>query len=478
LLFQGGLVRYSLGIDLGTTFVAAALANGTTVEMFTLGDRSVVIPAVVYLRGDGTLATGEAASRWAVSSPDRIGRGFMSRLGDAMPAVLGGAPYDLTAVLSVLLRDMVQKVIETEGEPPDRVALTYPASWGPFRCVLFEEVARQAGLKNPFMVTEPEAAMAYYTASRQLTGGETVAVYDLGGGTFDATVLRQQPGGVQILGKPERIDGLGGVEFDKVILSYVNDAARGALTKGSLDMRHRQSMVTLARLRQDYCTVAKEALSTNIETIFPVFVPGGRVDVPLARSDFEGMVWAPIESTIRALSRTLQSAQVQPADLSAVLLVGGSSCIPLVARMVSAELGCPTVLDTHPQHVVALGAATLAAHAAHPQYDPPRYHGRQHDRQQHEGRHPSRGTTTPTPTAAANTVLGAHPQQRDTQPPIPAQRSADVLPTQRTPRHDAAAAHALAPVAQPRPAQPLPPVDTPLPDNHHAGPEGGRPSPP
>jgi hypothetical protein len=69
----------------------------------------------------------------------------MSRLGDAMPVVLGGAPYALTAVLSVLLRDVVQKAIETEGKPPDRVALTHPASWGTFRCVLFEEVARQRG---------------------------------------------------------------------------------------------------------------------------------------------------------------------------------------------------------------------------------------------------------------------------------------------------------------------------------------------
>jgi hypothetical protein len=355
--------------------------------------------------------------------------------------------------------------------------VNHPASWGPFRCVLFEEVARQAGLKNPFLVTEPEAAAAYYTASRQLADGETIAVYDLGGGTFDATVLRQQPSGVQVLGKPERIEGLGGVEFDKVILSYVNDAAGGALAKGSLNMRHRQSTVTLARLRQDYCTVAKEALSADIETIFPVFVPGGRFDVHLARSDVEDMVRAPIESTIRALSRTLQSAQVQPADLSAVLLVGGSSRIPLVAQMVSAELGCPTVLDTQPHYVVALGAATLAAHAAHPQYDPPRHHGRQHDRRQYEGRHSSRGTTTPTSTAAANTVLGARPRQQDAQPPIPAQRSADVLPTQRTPRHDAAAAQASAPVAKSRPAQPLPPVDTPLPDNRYAGPEGGRLSP-
>jgi molecular chaperone DnaK (HSP70) len=86
-------VGYHLGVDLGTTFVAAALANDTRVEMFTLGDRTVVTPAVVYLREDGTLVSGDAAARRAVSSPDRIGREFKRRLGDPTPIILGGTPY-------------------------------------------------------------------------------------------------------------------------------------------------------------------------------------------------------------------------------------------------------------------------------------------------------------------------------------------------------------------------------------------------
>lgn len=156
-------MSYNVGIDLGTTFVAAARADATTVGMFTLGDRSVEIPAVVYLHDDGTLATGEAASARAVSRPDRIGRGFMSRLGDAVPVVLGGAPYAVTDLLSDLLHDLIDKVTATQGESPDRVVLTHPASWGPFRRALFDEAAHLAGLKDPLMVTEPEAAAAHYT---------------------------------------------------------------------------------------------------------------------------------------------------------------------------------------------------------------------------------------------------------------------------------------------------------------------------
>lgn len=390
---------YSLGVDLGTTFVAAALASATRVEMFTLGDRSVVIPATVYLREDGTLVTGEAASLRAVSSPDRVSREIKRRLGNPTPVMLGGQPHSVTALLGTLLRDVVQKVIETEGEPPDRVVLTHPANWGPFRRALFEEVPQHAGLENPPMVTEPEAAAAHYAASRLLADGQTVAVYDLGGGTFDATVLRKLPAGVEILGTPEGVERLGGVDFDEAIFSHVDYAADGALSE--LDMRDPQNVVALARLRQD-CILAKEALSVDTETVLPVFLPGRHFDVRITRSDFEDMVRAPIESTIGALSRTLHSAQVKPTDLSAVLLVGGSSRIPLVAQMVAAELGRPTVVDTHPKYAVALGAATLASQTA----------------------------SIPTPTALANSAFGAPHQQ------LPPAANAPVSTSPNTPLHD------------------------------------------
>jgi hypothetical protein len=89
----GGSLSYSLGVDLGTTFVAAAVVRGSRVEMVTLGDRTVVTPAVVYARDDGSLVTGEAANRRAVSSPERVGREFKRRLGDPTPVMLGG-PFD------------------------------------------------------------------------------------------------------------------------------------------------------------------------------------------------------------------------------------------------------------------------------------------------------------------------------------------------------------------------------------------------
>src|SRR5690349_9893402 len=130
---RGGAVAYSLGVDLGTTFVAAAVAHGSRVEMFTLGDRTVVAPAVVYAREDGTLVTGEAANRRAVSNPERVGREFKRRLGDPTPVILGGTPHAVTSLLGSLLADAVGRVTATEGGAPESVVITHPANWGPYR---------------------------------------------------------------------------------------------------------------------------------------------------------------------------------------------------------------------------------------------------------------------------------------------------------------------------------------------------------
>ncbi|HEX4248137.1 MAG TPA: Hsp70 family protein [Pseudonocardia sp.] len=354
---DNGALGYSLGVDLGTTFVAAAISRHAQPEMVNLGDHSMVTPSVVYLREDGVVVTSDTANRRATSEPDRAARGFKRRLGDPTPVMLGGQPHTVVDLLAALLRDVLASVTEIEGAPPEHVVLTHPANWGPFRRGLFEEVPLQVGLPNARIMTEPEAAAAHYAATRRLADGQIIAVYDLGGGTFDVTVVRKRPDGIEILGVPEGIERLGGIDFDDAVLSHVDYACGGALSE--LDPRDPEVAVALNRLRQD-CVLAKETLSVDTEVTVPVWLPGRHLEVQLTRSEFEDLIRAQIESTVGALSRTLRSAQVEPAELTAVLLVGGSSRIPLVGRMVSEELGRPTVLDTHPKYAVALGAAVLA----------------------------------------------------------------------------------------------------------------------
>ena len=354
-------MSYSLGVDLGTTFVAAAIARPYGAEMVALAHQSVVAPAMVCLLDDGTIVTGDAAKRRADARPDRIGSQFKRRLGDPTPVLLGTESFAVTELLATLLRDVLTQVVSREGAPPEQVVLTHPANWGPFRRKLFDEVPTRAGLSNTDTITEPEAAAAHYAATRRLHDGQVVAVYDLGGGTFDATILRGGSNAVEILGRPEGIERLGGVDFDESILDFVNYSSGGALD--GLDMTDLQTAHAIARLRQD-CVLAKESLSSDTEAVIPVFLPSGHFEVKLTRSEFEAMIRGPIESTTQALVRTLHSAGLHPSDLTSVLLVGGSSRIPLVARTVAEELGCPTVVDTHPKYAVALGAATLAAAGA------------------------------------------------------------------------------------------------------------------
>jgi YVTN family beta-propeller protein len=353
---QGG-VGYSLAIDLGTSFIAAAVADDRGLEMFGLGDGSLVAPAAVFVRDDHGLVTGDAAARRAVSNPDRVAREIKRNLGNPTPLMLGGAPYAVSDLLGALLQDVLVRAADQQGAKPDVVALTHPANWGPFRRGLFEDVAQAAGLTDPLYTTEPEAAAAHYASTRPLDEGDVLAVYDLGGGTFDATVLRRTAHGFEILGTPEGIERLGGADFDEAVFAHVNYLAGGLLAE--LDLSDPKTVVALARLRQD-CTLAKEALSVDVEVTVPVFLPNRHFDVTLTRAELEGMIRAPIESTIGTLDRVLRAAQVDSTTLVAVLLVGGSSRIPLVAQMVSEAFGRPTVVGAHPKHAVALGAALLA----------------------------------------------------------------------------------------------------------------------
>jgi molecular chaperone DnaK (HSP70) len=170
-------------------------------------------------------------------------------------------------------------------------------------------------------------------------------------------VLGRTARGFEILGRPDGIEQLGGASFDDAVLAHVNHLADGALAE--LDPSDPGTAVALARLRRE-CSLAKEALSVDIEATVPVLLPDRNFEVTITRADLEGMIRAPIESTIRTLDRALGAARVDPTSLAAIVLVGASSRIPLVARMVSAAFGCPTVVGPHPKHAVALGAAVLA----------------------------------------------------------------------------------------------------------------------
>jgi actin-like ATPase involved in cell morphogenesis len=348
---------YQLGIDLGTTYTAAAVARGDQVKIVGLGNRGAAIPSVIHLAGDGTVLTGDAAERRAPGEPDRVAREFKRRIGDTTPLLLGGTPYSAEALTAQLLHSVLAKVAELEGGPPSHITVTHPANWGPYKKDLLEQAIRMAGA-SAAMLTEPEAAAIAYASNERVEPGSTVAVYDLGGGTFDAAVLNKTHDGFAILGQPEGIERLGGIDFDEAVVQHVRTALHGALDR--LDFDDPATMAALIRLRRE-CIEAKEALSADTETAIPVVLPGLQTDVRLTRGEFEQMVGPTLAATVDAMRRALGSARIEPHQITAVLLVGGSSRIPLVAQLVSDAFGRPVAVDAHPKHAVALGAAHHAA---------------------------------------------------------------------------------------------------------------------
>jgi len=350
---------YALGIDLGTTFTAAAVWRDGRAEIASLGSRAAVIPSVVLLREDETILTGEAASRRGMSEPHRVSREFKRRLGDTTPIILGGVPYSAEQLMAKLLRQVVEEITAREGGAPSRACVSHPANWGPYKRELLEQAVRLADVDLPVTyVTEPEAAAVFYAQQQRVDPGSVVAVYDLGGGTFDAAVLRKTRDGFEILGEPEGIERLGGIDFDAAVFAHVNQALGGKLDE--LDEDDPAVIAAVARLREE-CVAAKEVLSTDTDASIPVLLPNLATEVRLTRLEFEAMIRPALHSTIEALRRALRSARVEPEQLHSVLLVGGSSRIPVVAQMVGAELGRPVAVDAHPKHAVALGAAWQAS---------------------------------------------------------------------------------------------------------------------
>ncbi len=450
---------YTLGVDLGNTHVAAAVAHGSKVEMCALEESTLVMPAVVYLGEDGAAAVGERAVRRELANPDRVARGFKRRLGDPTPVTIGGRPHTIPELLGMQLRSVLTKVTEREGEPPERVVLTRPAVWEQVQLSMFDEVPGLAGLADADMISEPEAVVMHYAESRRLANGRLVAVYDLGGGTFEVTLVRTLIRGVEIVGAPQGIARLGGLDFDEALIDFVDSSLAGPL--GRLDPGDPGSPRTLARLREQ-CVNAKEVLSDDDVVDVPLELVGEHLEARVTRADFENLIRVKIESTVLAVRSALRTAQVSPADLDGILLVGGSSRIPLVARMVSQALECPVRINIHPKHAVALGAAAAPGRTGNPRpvsAAPP------------QPLSPPAPTPSPLPPAVPTpSPLPPAVPSPSRPPPSPAQSS----PQPAAPTPDRPSPPSAAP-ALPLPGPPSPP---PPPGRPSPPPPSSRPSPP
>ncbi|TKV27826.1 Hsp70 family protein [Arthrobacter sp. NamB2] len=357
-------MTYVLGIDVGTSYTAAAISRCENhlfapPQVMNLGGRGGTVPSVIFVASDGELSIGDIAERRGVRAPERLVREFKRRLGDSIPVVIEDESFTPEFLFASVVRWVVDQAEEREGEPPEGLTVSHPVEWGEYRTDLIRQALSDVGLGHAELLSEPEAAALYYASHERVADGSTIAVYDLGGGTFDAAVLRKSSDQAFVsLGTPVGIERLGGADFDDLVFRHVVANTPGLLEH--LDMSEASGHVLLARLRRE-CVEAKEILSSDTETTVQVLLPNLQNDVRLVRSEFEEMIEEQVGESVDALRRVMRTAELEAADLDAILLIGGSSRIPLIAQTLSAELGRPIAIDADPKASISLGAAFAAA---------------------------------------------------------------------------------------------------------------------
>ena len=431
-----------LAIDFGTSnTVAAVSVDGAPPRLLTI-DGSPLVPSSIYLAEDGTIAVGRDADRQARIDPSRYEPNPKRRIDDG-EMLLGEDVIPVRLAVGAVLGRVLQEFqLQFDGARPDVVRLTHPARWRKTRRDVLVAACREAGLSDdPILVPEPVGAATHFVSQggHNMAPGQALAVYDLGGGTFDVAIVQKTPNGFEVIAEAGLPD-LGGLDFDHAILEHVGKTQQPtnpdewAQLNRPTDTASRRAQRALAVDIKE----GKEALSRHPHT--DIAFPPPFQDVHVTRSEFEELIRPNLARSVELLSTTISDADLTPDKLSGVYLVGGSSRVPLVARLIQEGLGLtPATLD-QPEATVASGALYLNV-----------------------GAQPGAKPTAPNTVSAIPPLTG--PQARASgNGPLPGRMPMDAtrrvnpndLPQIRTVRPDSAPGN-LRRIPQPRPAAPVGP---------------------
>jgi molecular chaperone DnaK len=347
------------GIDLGTTnsVIAYTDPSGTT-EVIAGQDGNRIVPSVVYFGKDGTQLVGTSARQRAIIEPERVamlfkrGMGEKTFLDNEEPFVVDGRTWSPEELSASVLKKLALMAAERFGEPVRQVVITVPAYFGDNERAATKSAGEIAGLEVVHVVNEPTAAAIAHGLDSASTG--RILVFDLGGGTFDVTVMEAGPDGKMTVLATGGDRRLGGMDFDNLILAKMNDTAR----KGGLDIE------TEAWARQDAYGKA-EALKkelSSLEAGTASLTGSGRpLPFELTRAQFEKLIKDKVTRTEDTTIYTLETAGLKASDVGTVLMVGGSSRIPAFQQMLERVFGRAPVFSRNLDEDVARGAAMLGA---------------------------------------------------------------------------------------------------------------------
>ncbi|MFC6021187.1 Hsp70 family protein [Plantactinospora solaniradicis] len=363
-----------LAIDLGTTHTIAVVRRDDHQPPRTLlFDGSPLLSSAGYVAPDGTVHTGRDAERLGATDPERYEPHPKRRIDDGS-LLLGTDEVPVERLLTATLRRVADEARTAGVDPAAATVLTYPADWGQPRRTLLRTAAQNAGLGPVRLLDEPVAAATYCIEllHQRLPTGGSLGIFDFGGGTLDVTVVRRDPDGLWVLATGG-LDDLGGLDIDEALVAHLGHL----IALRDPDLWHRLNQPDTPARRRDRqafwteVRTAKEMLSRT--TSAPVQIPGRDDPVHLTRDELDRVAGPLIARAVDETRRVLQRAGVDPAHLTGLLLVGGSSRLPLVASRLHARLGIAPSVPEQPELPVAYGA--IRHHApptATPHAGPPR----------------------------------------------------------------------------------------------------------
>jgi Fe-S protein assembly chaperone HscA len=367
---------YIVGIDLGTTNSLVAYMQGDSPVVIPGEDGLNLVPSVVALDKNNQVVVGNAARRYLIETPERavysikrlMGRGlediqdelklFPFQLaedlqpGEVLRIKIGERTYTPPEISALVLRQLKRNAERFFGAPVTQAVITVPAYFNDAQRQATKDAGRIAGLNVLRLVNEPTAASLAYGLDKNKHG--IVVVYDLGGGTFDISILKLHDGIFEVI-STNGDTHLGGDDIDNLLIAIALDDIRGDL---GVDMRRNGEAV--ARIRKAVIE-AKIVLSSQPSAKLDVDLPGGkkyRREISLEM--FEQMIQPIIDRTVGPCKQALKDAGLKPEQIDEVVLVGGSTRIPKVRRLVQDLFGRVPHTDLNPDEVVALGAAVQA----------------------------------------------------------------------------------------------------------------------
>lgn len=347
-----------IGIDFGTTNSCVAVLEGGEPTVITNAEGTRTTPSVVAFTDKGERLVGETAKRQAITNPDRTISSIKRHMGENYSVEIDGrkyTPQDITAMILTKLKTDAEAYL---GEKIEGVVVTVPAYFSDAQKQATKDAGTIAGLDVKRIINEPTAAALAYGLDKA-DGNQKILVYDLGGGTFDVSILELGDGVFEVLAT-NGDTRLGGDDFDNELVNFLADSFK---KENGIDLR--EDKMALQRLKEAAEKAKKElssAQNTKVNLPFITVSQAGplHMDMDVTRARFEQLTKHLVERTIEPMNKAMADAGVTSADISKVILVGGSTRIPAVQEAVQKITGKEPFKGINPDECVAVGAAIQA----------------------------------------------------------------------------------------------------------------------